>query len=417
MITWRLGWRNLWRNSRRSLITIASIASAFTFLIAMCGLMEGMKQQLLSNGTGLLMGHVQIYDTAYLPDRNLYDTLGKEKGAPWPALISRLEREETILAAAPRIYAFGLLSTGNRSAGARILGIDPEKEMGVTTLLQNLESGDGHLVSGTRSILLGLLLARELEASVGAEIALVTQGADGSLANDLYQVSGILRTGLNQLDQSLAILHRGDLQELLVLPPDRIHEIVIRSENPLLADDLARQLASLNEFLDMSVRSWGDQSPQLKEYVGLTEAAASFMITLVGLFAALGVLNTMLMAVFERSREIGLLNSLGMAPHHIVLCILVESLFLGMMGLASGMVTGGVLMSYLSTHGWDLSQWTGELSMLNSRIDPVLRTAWDWKLVFYSALGLTISVFVATLLPAWRAARLSPVKALAGPGA
>ncbi len=416
MIAWRLGWRNLWRNSRRSFITIASIASAFTFLIALCGLMEGLKRQLLSNGTDLLTGHVQIHDAAYLPDRNLYDTLGGEGGTDWPELLSWLAQQKQVLAATPRVYAFGLLSTGDRSVGAEILGVDPQRERMVTTLLQDLASGNLDLDAGSRSIVLGVLLARELQARSGSEVAIVAQAADGTLANDLYRVTGILRTGLTHYDRSLALLHRSDLQEFLVLD-DRIHELVIRSENPLLAGGLARRLGPQDQFRGMSVQSWEDLSPQLKEYLGLTEGMAVFTISLVALFAALGVLNTMLMAVFERTREIGLLNSLGMAPYQIVLSILVESLFLGFMGLASGMVSGGLLMSYLSIHGWDLSRWTGELSMLNSRIDPVLRAVWDWKLVFFSALGLAIAFLVATLFPAWRAARLSPVKALAGPGA
>ena len=197
----------------------------------------------------------------------------------------------------------------------------------------------------------------------------------------------------------------------------RIHELVIRTDNPELAEGLAGHLGTLDPFQGMSVQSWGDLSPQLKEYLGLTEGAALFTISLVGLFAALGVLNTMLMAVFERTREIGLLNSLGMAPYRIVLSMLAESLFLGIMGLAVGMVGGGLLTSYLSIYGFDLSRWTGGVSMLNSHIDPVMRAVWDWELVFFSALGLAISFLVAALVPAWRVARLSPVKALAGPGA
>ena len=190
MIIWRLGWRNLWRNSRRSLITIASIASAFTFLIALCGLMEGLKGQLLSNGTDLFLGHLQIHDSAYLPDRNLYDTLGGEEGVDLSALFASLDQQKQVVAATPRVYAFGLLSTGDQSVGAEILGIDPDRERMVTTLLKHLDRGNGDLGARSRSIVLGVLLARELQASIGSEVAIVAQAADGTLANDLYRVVG-----------------------------------------------------------------------------------------------------------------------------------------------------------------------------------------------------------------------------------
>jgi ABC-type lipoprotein release transport system permease subunit len=123
----------------------------------------------------------------------------------------------------------------------------------------------------------------------------------------------------------------------------------------------------------------------------------------------------MMMAVFERTREIGLLNSLGMRPSLILRSILMESIFLTIIGLMGGLAVGGLLMYYLTTHGWDLSRWTGELSMLNTRMDPVLKATWAWDQVFWSACGLTLAALLAAYLPARRASRIDPVEALRAP--
>ncbi|MEE8348574.1 MAG: FtsX-like permease family protein [Acidobacteriota bacterium] len=415
MIVLRLGWRNLWRNSRRSLITISAVACGFAFLIVLIGLMVGVANQMLHNGTELLMGDVQLHHQDYLPERNLYDTLGRDSAGDldeWRTRIGRLpELEQT----SARVYAFGLLSTGNRSAGAQLMGVEPDSEVRLTAFLDGLE---GNLTDPATShpLILGKLLAQELEAVVGTEVAVVTQSADGSLGNDLFHVSGILHTGLRYLDRTLAVFTISDLQELLVLESGQIHEIAMSIQDPMGADRFAFNLnASSSLPPDGLAQSWGDLAPQLRDYIGLAQSMYGFMIVIIGLFVAVGVLNTMMMAVFERSREIGLLNALGMRPWPIVGSILLESVFLGLLGLGAGLGVGAWAMSYLTSQGLDLTRWMGELSMLGTRMDPVLKAVWGWDYVLWSAMGLLISTLLAAFFPAVRAARLDPVKALAAP--
>jgi len=295
------------------------------------------------------------------------------------------------------------------------MGVDPESEVRLTAFLDGIEEGLTSSAEGN-PVILGDVLAQELEAAVGSEIAVVTQSTDGSLGNDLYHVSGLLHTGLRYLDRSLAVFPLADLQELLVLHPDEIHEMAMSIRDPMAADQFA---ATLNEsfFLppDSLAQSWGDLAPQLRDYIGLAQGMYGFMIMIIGLFVAVGVLNTMMMAVFERTREIGLVNALGMRPWPIVSSILLESFFLGLLGLGGGLGLGAWAMSYLTTQGLDLTRWMGELSMLGTRMDPVLKAVWGWEYVIWSAGGLLISTLVAAFFPAVRAARLDPVEALAAP--
>ena len=241
MIVWRLGWRNLWRNPRRSLITISAVGCGYAFLIALIGLMVGLSGQMLKNGTGLLLGDLQLHHSDYLPERSLYDTVGSDTTSELESLLHQLSLYPELEGRSPRVYGFGLFSTGENSAGGRLMGVDPEAEAGVTTFLEGLQTGELSR-SVTRPVLLGSGLARELEATVGTEVAIVTQAADGSLGNDLFLVSGILRTGLSYVDRSLAVLYLTDLQELLVMSPDEIHEIAVKIQDPMAADEFAALL-------------------------------------------------------------------------------------------------------------------------------------------------------------------------------
>ncbi|MEE8462713.1 MAG: ABC transporter permease, partial [Acidobacteriota bacterium] len=353
MIALRLGWRNLWRNSRRSLITISAVGCGYAFLIVLIGLTVGMAGQMLKNGTGLLMGDLQLHHSDYLPERSLYDTIGSDSSSELEEVLHQLSLYPQLAGRSPRVYGFGLLSTGENSAGARLMGVDPQVESGVSSFLSGLQAGalDD---SVERSLLLGDVLARELEASIGSQVAIVTQAADGSLGNDLFLVSGILHTGLSYVDRSLAVLYLADLQELLVLSPNEVHEIAVKIGDPMAADAFAARLnASENWPANTVAQSWGELAPQLKDYVGLSQGMYGFIIMIIGLFTATGVLNTMMMAVFERSREIGLVSALGMPPLLIVSSILLEALFLGILGLIGGFGLGAWGMSYLTTQGLD----------------------------------------------------------------
>ncbi|RPJ59498.1 MAG: ABC transporter permease [Acidobacteria bacterium] len=412
MIIVRLGWRNLWRNSRRSLITIAGIAFAFAFTIAFIGLGRGLVVQLLKNGTELMVGHVQIHDRDYLPDRDLYETIGNQEGCDWKQLIAGLKRRQTVVAVAPRVFGFGLVSTGEQSAGAQMIGVDPTAEGDLSRLvdrdmLARLKPG---------SVLIGSTLALELGAAEGSEIAAVTQAADGTLGNDLFRVAGIVRTGLSYLDRSVAFMHIDDLQRLLALEPSRIHEIAVKVRDPLTAPDASREISRMNGLPEgVSVQSWRQLLPQLNDYLGLAGGANAFIIGLVVVFVSFGILNTMMMATFERIREIGMLNAFGMRPGLVLLTFLFEAFFLALLGLAIGFGLGALIMRYLSLYGLDLTRWTGQLSMLQTRVDPILNAVWNWKAVVAAGISLWVATIIAAYLPARKAVRVDPVEALRAP--
>ena len=252
-------------------------------------------------------------------------------------------------------------------------------------------------------------MGQELAAGGGSEIALVTQAADGTIGNDLYRNRGTLDTGMALLDRSLILVHLEDLQELMALAPGRIHEIALKLRDPGAAEAVA---ARLNDSAvlppDAVARSWRSLLPTLSDYLDMATASYVLMIGLVALFAALGVLNTMLMSVFERVRELGMLSALGMRPARVVLTVLSESLALAVAGLGVGLALGSLLVWHLSSTGLDLRSWMGEISIAETRMDPVIAVVWSWNAVWWPAVGLVLSTVVASLFPALRAAFVHP---------
>jgi ABC-type lipoprotein release transport system permease subunit len=356
---------------------------------------------------------VQVQDAAFRKDRNLYDTLGGSAGVDVPALLATVERR-TGLAATPRVVGFGLLSTGARSVGAEILGVDPAREARVSRLLETVVAGPGLEGAPPGAVLLGQTLVEELGLAVGGEVAVVTQAADGSLGNELWRLHGVLRTGLATLDRSLAVVAIGDLQALMALEPARIHQVVARVADPEQAPAIAASLA-VDGVLPTGARaeSWATLVPVLADYRRLIGAWGWVMVGIVGTFAGFGVLNTMLMAVFERTHELGVLAALGLRPPLVLAMILAECASLAVVGITIGIILGAGGMAYFVLHGWDLSRWAEGLTISGVLIDPVLRGSWTWQRVPSITASLVLIIVLAGMLPALRAARLRPVAALA----
>ncbi len=256
---------------------------------------------------------MQAHAEGYYKDKGLHDTLP----------LSILERfSESEFRAAPRAYAFGLASLGEQSAGVLIRGIDPVREREVTDLWKHMLQGRYFRPGEAKVVILGRKIAKTLNARPGSEIALITQAADGSLGNDLYRVVGVLKTLDDTTDRTTVIMPLADFAELLVLP-GRIHEVAIRTPNAMEVDRYKPRVVSLLEGTGCEVRTWKEIAPALKDALA-TERGLDHDHARDRLFdcVSLGILNTMLMAVFERMYELGLMLAVGLKPVRLVRLIL-----------------------------------------------------------------------------------------------
>jgi len=411
----KLGWRNLGRNKRRTIITAIGLGCGYFAVVFMVGWAEGLKAEMVENGTGLLTGQIQIHSDDYRPERSLYDTIGGAEGADVEALLAAVAADPEVAAAAPRVYAGGLISSGASTSAGMLLGIDPEREPKVSRILTGLT--EGRLpYAGANELLLGSEMARQLEVAPGGEVVVVAPAADGSMGNDLFVVSGIFRSGLSEVDASHALLPIDSLQRLVALEPSRVHEIAIATADPWLASEAATRLEqALSTFGPaLEIEPWTRLQPEMLDYITLLDSWYWIILVIVFTIALFGVANTMLMATFERRREFAVMLALGTTPVQVVATVVWEALALGVLSLLAGALLTFPLMLWWSQAPPDMSFLYGDITMFGALMRPVLRVEIEPAPSLWSAGALLLTALVAAIYPAAHAARTPPADTLSG---
>lgn len=411
----RVSWRNLGRNRRRTVITAAGLAFGYFAIVLMNGLMAGMTAEMIENGTGFLMGQLQVHAADYLPQRSIYETIGGRAGADVEALVRALGADPAIEAAAPRVYAGGLVSSGESTTAAMLVGVDPELEPGVSRIFRGVVRGRPP-ARGTNEILIGAEMARQLAVEAADELILVAPAADGSLGNDLFVVSGIFRSGMADLDAGFAMLPIAQLQALTALEPNRVHEIAAATLDPWLAADAAQRLAEPIAALSAGtvVQPWTELRPEMMDYAQLAKSWSLVVIVIVFAIAIFGVANTMLLGTFERRREFAVIMAIGAAPGTILRTVLYEGLALGAISLAAGVLITLPVLIWWHNAPPDLGWLYGDFTMFGALIRPVLRVEYDAASALWAGIALLITALLASAVPAARAARILPADTLSG---
>ena len=399
------GWRNLWRNTRRTCITLAAVCLSTAILMASYGLMDGLMQHAVSNATNLVVGEVQVHAQGYRADHSIYKALNE------PDLILQAAKQKNV-AAAPRRYGYGLVAVGTKSAGARFWGVEPASERTTFDLAHHLQGGRFLTETTQRGVVLGQKLARSLQAQIGSEIVVVVQAADGSLGNDLYTVTGILKAAGDSIDRNAALIHAADFVELFV-SGERIHEVAFNSRGMVSPEGLTALLSIAAP--EEEIKSWRQLMPEVSDMVNLFDAFIWIFGLIFLLAAGMGVMNTMLMATYERIREFGILKALGATPWGIIRDVAAEALMLAALGTVLGTILGLAGSYYLQEVGLDLSIFAGTYSVGGVAFDPIWRATISPKMVFIPVVLMLIIALVASLYPAALAARLDPVKAIQRP--
>ena len=409
----RLAWRNLWRNPRRTLIAMAAIGLGYAMLLFVACLMAGLRQQMIESGTGLVLSDMEVHAPDYYPDRPIQQTLGGRTGTDVSALVAAIAADPRVQAASPRVYGYGLVSATHQSAGAQLLGIVPDQEQKITVLQTRMVKGSYLTGRIPKGVVIGDKLAATISVEVGSEIVLLTTAADGSTGNDLYTVAGMFHTGLDAMDQGLVLMPLASLQELLRLPPGRIHEVGIKLHDNAAATATATALeAQLSKTLPVRVRAWPELAPELADYVQFNRRVTFILFFIFFLLAVMGIVNTMLMAIIERTRELGMLMAVGMRPVQVVGLIVAEAASLAGASLVLGAALGAPLLWYLQVHGLNLGGDRGAVSLAGVVVSPLWHGRQDFTAYTQAALGLAITALVSALYPALRAARFRPTEAL-----
>ena len=398
----RFAWRNLWRKTRRTGITLAAVMLNTAILIIFYGLNEGLIQNMVRNSTQLVVGEAQAHAPGYLEDRSFYKSLDRSEE-------SVKAMEAAGVAAAPRSFGYGLVSVGSKSAGAVFWGIDPSRERAALDLPRHVMEGRFLTDRPERGAVLGRKLARSLNAEVGSEIVVVVQAADGSLGNELYTVTGVLKSAGEAIDRGAVMLHRLDFEALFV-SGGRVHEIVLNAKGRVPLEELA--VKARGAIPGAEVKTWRQLLPMLSDMLRIMDVALAIFGTIFFLAGGLGVMNTMLMATYERIREIGIQKALGATPLRIVTGVTAEALALALAATAGGALLGLAGTYYLKTVGIDTTGFAGEFTFSGMAFDPVWHAVLRLKVVVLPVVIMWVTCTLAALYPAVLAARLDPVRAI-----
>ena len=404
---WRLAWRNIGRNKRRTALTTAAAVFAVVLIVQMIALTTGVHEKMIEDNVRMHAGHLQLTGAGYLENRTL------ERFLRWtPELAAAIESAPGIAAAAPRLNGFALLSNGQTSHGVALIGVDPARERAVSTLPGRTVRG-AFLDGGAREIVLGAGLAEALAVDVGGEVLVYAVAYTLENAYELFRVRGVLRVPEPRLDRSLALISLADAQ-LLFAYDDRVSEVAMLTGDPARLEQTRRALAARvaphsREALD--VNGWPVVMPELAQMILIDDAQNYSMLGILIVVVGFGMLNTLLMSVLERQRELGVMLALGLAPRAIFGLVYLESLLLSALGLALGLALALPAAVFMQQHPIPLSGAAAEMSQMFG-VTPVI----TWKLTAWNPLiALTIMAVVAALAalyPAAKAASARPVDAL-----
>jgi len=398
--------RNLWRNTRRSLITVSAVATGVAGLIFLWAYVDGMNQQMIDNTTRYLTGHLQVQLRGYQDDPT--PELAFEES---DAKLENLAAEPGIAGVAPRVEGMALASGVEKSRGVLVVGIDPARETGVTTIASAVRNGEFLRAGDAPGALVGDKIADVLGVATGDELVLITQAADGSVGAGRYRVRGVYDSGIDMIDGAFVYLPLAAAQELFALPK-RINALAVRLDDLDAVPKMVRDLGS-RAGQGFDVLGWPRLLPAVVSDIEFHEVLTYIVLTVVFVIVTLGIANTILMAVMERIREFGIMMALGTEPAQIARAVIYEAVLLGFTGLVLGNVIGVSVVGYYATHGLDFGDYAQAMETmpgLTSTVYPLLRGD---HVLLVSMLVLLI-VVMAALYPAWKAAGYSPVEAIRG---
>ncbi len=401
MLILKMAWRNIGRNRRRTVVTVGAMAFGLYAMVIWFGMLEGMLSDMEETVVEVELGDLQIHAPTYLDDPSLYTDID-DAGA----LVSRLEAAG--FRASPRLVGAGLAAARDSAAGASLRGVDVRANARVSAIATRLAEGAWLDDAEPAGVVVGRRLARALDVAVGDELVVLSQTTDGGIANDLYAVRGILASVGDSVDRSAVFLTAAAFRELFVMP-EGAHEIVVRKPDDL---ELAAALEAVQGLAPgLDTQSWRALVPTLATYLDSARQMMGVVSAIIYIVVAILILNAMLMAVFERIRELGVLKALGVEPRQVLSLIFAESALQTGLALAVGLALSVPTLWYLAEFGIDTGA-LGGVSVIGTTFATVWQAAVSPFTFVTPSLTLVLLVTLAAAYPALKAARISPVEAL-----
>ncbi len=398
----KIAFRNIFRQKRRTILTALAMVVGFTLLSVTIGLSDGAYGNIISMFTRNRIGHIQVHRVGYLDKPSLYETIDG-----YTAVGAAIQAVAGVEAWTPRVYAAGLGSVGEKSTAVQIIGVDVPRETQATRFDQKIVEGNVLPETASHEAVIGKNLAKILSAKIGSEIVIFSQGADGSLANDVYNIVGIAESGDDATDRTACYLHIEDAQELFVLE-GRAHEIVVIVSNINHVDKITNAIeATLNDST-LDVAPWQVVAKSFYRAMKADQQGDAISRWVIMLIVAIGVLNTVLMSVLERTREYGVLKAVGTKPMQIFWLVICEVVTITLGSICVGVLLGTLANYLLSIYGITYPE---EITFGGMKIKTLYAVV-NARCLIVPAITVMLSATVVGLFPAIKAARIMPARAM-----
>lgn len=404
-IVFRLAWRNLWRHPKRTWLTMGAMIFSNILLVFMMSFQFGMYGLMIENTLKIFTGHIQVQAPGYLDDKKMRQTVPGI--VPLADSLRRTLQNDRVAA---RGQAFALASSDDRSYGIAIFGVESQFEPKVSSIPGLISDGRYLNDNDAAEIIIGSVLARNLRVTVGDEITLLGSGVDGSFAAAVVEIVGVFSSGIKDIDRNIAEIPLGLFQDTFFMEGAG-HQISIVGDDLDSVSELQSEVRALLPATDdLVVHDWSELQPGVKQAIQADMGSAFFMYLILVVLVAFSVLNTQLMSVLERTREFGIVMSLGLKPGKLGRLVVLETALMGLMGTFIGMLAGAAITAWVGTVGFTLPGMDEMAAQFNlpARMFPQVSAL----SLFAGPLIVFLFTLLASIYPAVRLHWLHPVAAM-----
>jgi len=401
----RLAWRNVWRHRRRTLIIVFAMGLTLAMMMMYDGLVSGFNQAIYGNAIKVLGGNIQVHAPGYAAET------GQTPLIPLPddsAVVKAAQADSRVEAALRRINTGGLVTSPEGAFGVGIIGIEPDKESKTNLAAQNIAGGRFLVVGDADVVLIGKGLADAMSVKVGDRIAMSGRAAHQQMRSRTMTVVGIFDLGIPDIEKQMVYITLAEAQDLYNLSGQSTEVSIVLKQ---IGEERAVIAGLKASVPDYEMKSYDQSYPELAQALTTKGTAMTVFSFIIMVISGFGILNLLLMAVYERTREIGVLGALGFKPGQISLLFILEGTLIGLLGVAAGIVMGLAFNGIFKAVGLDFTAFSGMTSytaLITGKVYP----SWGMEKLIGRGLAVAVIAALSALIPAWEAAGHDPAQAL-----
>ncbi len=398
-----ISWRNIWRKKTRSLVVITAIALGICAGVFSSAFMKGMINQRVKQAISTEISHIQIHRQDFRQENSLQLYMNDS-----PAIVKQIEGIEHVKGVSQRIMIQSMVASAETSSGVKIMGIYPENEKKVTNIYTRIIEGKYFDGVPKNPVVIGKKLAEKLNVKLHSRIVITLQDIDKNITAGAFRIAGIYKTYNSTYDEMNVFVRYGDLSRLLNLPENATHEITILVNDNEMVTSVQNKVKTI--VPDYEVLNWKEISPELSFMTEFMDTYMYVFVIIILLALLFGIINTMLMVILERRKEIGMLLAVGMNKIKIFTLILVETVQLSLVGGVAGVIVGSLLSKYFETHAINMSMFAKGLSKIGW--DPMVYCTVETEMIVNVTIMVIVAGIIASIYPAYKALKYDPAEAL-----